>query len=348
LFNTTATHNKGSGYHLAISSLTNLTHNFAFNNKRGFRLDESEDNIFTNNRASSNSLTGFELFNSSTNTFINNIATNHNRVIPLPPYVAGFLSRGNNNTFINNSGIDNTLDFYLSWGDNNILLNNSARDGGIGFFLGISNNNILANNTVSNAKGDGFQINGNNNILTGNVAIANMGYGISITPSRSNNRLISNNFIDNKAGVSQARDDGSDNEFFANYWNDWTTPDSNQDGVVDQPYLIEGNANNHDFFPRVVVQTQIQFLAENDIENNFDGIVFSGILLVVLTGFSSVVLVLGLVRGKKQNLKQMGRETVSDVKKHQSIYGPHQEVIDLAEKLVQESKEMMNKEEQQV
>ena len=35
-----------------------------------------------------------------------------------------------------------------------------------------------------------------------------------------------------------------------NYWHEWVTPDSNDDGIVDVPYIIEGVAENFDPFPR--------------------------------------------------------------------------------------------------
>ena len=60
-----------------------------------------------------------------------------------------------------------------------------------------------------------------------------------------------NMFIDNNIeGISQAKDDGTNNNFEHNFWNDHTGPDSNKDGIVDTPYSIEGRANNVDSSPR--------------------------------------------------------------------------------------------------
>ena len=36
-----------------------------------------------------------------------------------------------------------------------------------------------------------------------------------------------------------------------NYWNDWTAPDTNADGIVDHPYSIAGASNNTDLHPLV-------------------------------------------------------------------------------------------------
>jgi hypothetical protein len=34
-----------------------------------------------------------------------------------------------------------------------------------------------------------------------------------------------------------------------NHWADWTTPDSDTDGIVDVPYVIFGPANGRDLLP---------------------------------------------------------------------------------------------------
>jgi nitrous oxidase accessory protein NosD len=51
----------------------------------------------------------------------------------------------------------------------------------------------------------------------------------------------------------QAYDGGAGNMWNAsyggNYWADWTTPDSNGDGIVDLPYWIDGPAAAKDFLP---------------------------------------------------------------------------------------------------
>lgn len=50
----------------------------------------------------------------------------------------------------------------------------------------------------------------------------------------------------------QLFDEGTSNIVSENYYSDWTSPDVNQDGYVDQPYDIEGDAENQDPFPLVV------------------------------------------------------------------------------------------------
>lgn len=59
-----------------------------------------------------------------------------------------------------------------------------------------------------------------------------------------------NNFLRNNAdGSSQAFDNGTHNTFKFNFWDDWRGPENNADGIVDIPYLIDGNAGSYDFYP---------------------------------------------------------------------------------------------------
>ena len=45
-------------------------------------------------------------------------------------------------------------------------------------------------------------------------------------------------------------DNGKLNEFVNNYWDDWTEPDANGDGVVDHAYSIDGEAGSQDTHPQ--------------------------------------------------------------------------------------------------
>ena len=50
-----------------------------------------------------------------------------------------------------------------------------------------------------------------------------------------------------------------------NYWDDWTSPDSNTDGIVDNPYNLVGTAGAKDFYPRTKpVTTKKIKIAPND------------------------------------------------------------------------------------
>jgi len=63
-----------------------------------------------------------------------------------------------------------------------------------------------------------------------------------------------NSFINNNGNSKQAFDDKGkvnnwNNGTLGNYWSDWTSPDKNQDGIVDIPYNISGSTGSKDYHP---------------------------------------------------------------------------------------------------
>jgi len=127
-----------------------------------------------------------------------------------------------------------------------------------------------------------------------------MEYGIRIYPGVSFNRIWNNSFSRNHGATSvydpshiQAYDDGTDNFWnstgsphgFGNYWGDWTSPDANMDGIVDNPYVIDGSAGAMDYYPL----TQFPYIPE------FPSVIFP----IMLTLFV-VVLISSIRRDKKR------------------------------------------------
>jgi len=81
----------------------------------------------------------------------------------------------------------------------------------------------------------------------------------------NNTFAYNNGALDNSSGqFLQAYDEGSGNTWYeplngrGNYWNDWTSPDSTGDGIVDNPYLIEGSAGSRDMYPLVAPMTPFE------------------------------------------------------------------------------------------
>ena len=97
--------------------------------------------------------------------------------------------------------------------------------------------NIYSNNETA------FQIYGDNSLFKGNTLSYNQ-TAVIFQPnyySPDRNTFFNNNFLNNVTNVSVA---GVDNVFNlplpdgGNHWSDWTTPDSDGDGIVDVPYPI--------------------------------------------------------------------------------------------------------------
>lgn len=131
----------------------------------------------------------------------------------------------------------------------------------MGIFLLGSSSNSLWNSRILDNSNSGITIWGDDNLIHDNMICNNTGYGVNITSfgeSRNhvwNNTLIGNNGAGStySSGHTQAYD-GTNNSWnstdgYGNYWSDWNTPDANHDGIVDQPYLIDGSAGAQDYYP---------------------------------------------------------------------------------------------------
>ncbi|MFW9992149.1 MAG: NosD domain-containing protein [Candidatus Odinarchaeota archaeon] len=140
-----------------------------------------------------------------------------------------------------------------SWA--NHFTGNTAHDNGLsGFFLNNSTDNTLSSNIAYNNGFSGFYVTNNSfsNVISDNDVYSNTYGGVNITSTVVYNTVVVwNNFIDNNpSGASQAYDAGVSSSFKYNYWDEWTTPDSDFNGIVDSSYAVEGTAGNFDSFPR--------------------------------------------------------------------------------------------------
>jgi len=116
---------------------------------------------------------------------------------------------------------------------------------------GSSFSTLIENSITNNSSGIRIDASSNCSIRS-NLLALNEGYGVSLESdtlfiSTMENDFLENNQIDQES--SQANDDGITNIFIGNYWDDWTMPDRNRDGIVDYPYQIDGKANNYDYYP---------------------------------------------------------------------------------------------------
>ena len=212
----------------------------------------------TNNTISNNKF-GIILHNefsvAANNHITNNTITNNND---------GIYTYESSNNYITDNTINDNDEFgiylYASSRDNEISIN-IIDDNDIGIYLSSdSNENHVSDNTISN------------NIDVG-IFVHNS-YGNCIT----RNRFINNN----PSGDSQANDsESTDTSFIANFWSDWTSPDSNNDGIVDNPYPIAGDTANED--PSPITNIEGHFLTAPTITNPTQGETISGTVSVQWT-----------------------------------------------------------------
>ncbi|MFX1570537.1 MAG: nitrous oxide reductase family maturation protein NosD [Promethearchaeota archaeon] len=161
----------------------------------------------------------------------------------------------NNNTISGNNAFGNTMNgIGFSDSDFNYISDNTFHDNGLHGILMIagSNDNTIENTMVYDNFQNGIDLEScSNNIINDNIILDNINNGIDLDGT-SNNNLIYGNFFSGN-GI-HAFDDGSNNDWnttiIGNYWANWTSPDSEPDGIVDIPYtFIKGTANSIDYLP---------------------------------------------------------------------------------------------------
>ncbi|MFX1508401.1 MAG: BMP family ABC transporter substrate-binding protein, partial [Promethearchaeota archaeon] len=159
--------------------------------------------------------------------------------------------RTNETTLINNTLNNNFGDIQLWAASNNIVTDNRlSQNSNYGIFLDMANENLIANNTFSETKVSGIRVlSGTGNSIEHNIFDNNTGYAIIFEDASSSNSVRFNDFTESNLGGVQALDNGTDNDIVYNYWSDWTSPDIDDDGFVDHPYMIDGTAGNEDYHP---------------------------------------------------------------------------------------------------
>ncbi|MFX1511613.1 MAG: NosD domain-containing protein [Promethearchaeota archaeon] len=260
----TCTKNRNSGIYIARSEGVMVTNNTCNENTRvGITLEESRYITVVNNSLLGN---GLYLPDASLDDLLTHTITN-NRV---NGRVLGFLTNLHTFTLTSSYGqlflvnctsivIQNQNCSYTNIGitlyystycqiRNNICSQNEQE----GIFIQHSEHTRITNNICSQNNATGIDMSYSKNaVINENVFTENQGYGIALDPNSENNLLYHNIFFLNHNGSKQASDNGTNNVFTFNYWDEWTSPDTNGEGIVDSPYIIAGNALNQDAFPLI-------------------------------------------------------------------------------------------------
>ncbi|MHA1944536.1 MAG: right-handed parallel beta-helix repeat-containing protein [Candidatus Hodarchaeales archaeon] len=254
-------HDNGeAGIELKWSSNNIIGLNIVFNNNwDGIRLyNSNSDNTIEQNTVYNNGLNGIRLeFNNKDNIVDTNMVYNNGEagiwVYSDEGSVSDYDGR---NIILNNNVYDNNwTGIFILWSYLNEIAHNTIYGNQWG---GIQIESAQAckvyNNEIYNNLGYGIRITDQSkiNVIKENTITDNPNYGISIESS-TGITVKDNDFINNKVGgTSQANDDGLSNVFENNYWDDWTIPDADADGIVDNPYPIDGSATNNDPYPRAI------------------------------------------------------------------------------------------------
>lgn len=90
------------------------------------------------------------------------------------------------------------------------------------------------------------------NNITNNIFFDNQEYDLYLGLYTEHNIVVKNQFLSNNSSSVPIIDHGFCNYIYFNYYINWTTPDSNMDGIIDNPFPISGTAQNKDPFPLAV------------------------------------------------------------------------------------------------
>ena len=275
----TLSNNSLFGIALESSNHSTIAHNTVSNGRFGISLEHSEHSTVTHNSAS-NCGDGIWLKYSKHSTVANNTVANCGTGI--------YLSRFSNSTLAHNTVANSGRGIALWSSENSTLIHNTVSNCGeaggdyrkAAIVFAHSENITVVHNTVFQSNGYGitlsyfrysilahnivFQSNDHGiiirhsvyNTLTNNTLSQNRGYGIDLDSKSVDNVVMWNDFLGNHPGeFSQASDEGSNNVFARNYWDDHDTTDRNGDGIADYPYIIYGAAVNQDLTPLMVYAT---------------------------------------------------------------------------------------------
>ena len=156
---------------------------------------------------------------------------------------------------------DNGIGISFDQSNNNTVWGNTVYNDTTGVEIKFSNNNTIWGNTVYNGTtGIKINLNSNGNFLVHNLIMNNTGYGVSVNWNSGFNIIYNNSFYYNHGSNEaynslhiQAYDENGTNLWDyngrGNFWMDWTEPDEDGDGIVDEPYVIAGISGVMDHFP---------------------------------------------------------------------------------------------------
>ena len=237
------------GFYMRSESIGNTVreNNFSGNgNGIHAQLNTGSDNAYVDNDLSNSSGAALRIGNTAQFTVSGNNFASSARGILLVNMDGVTLSESD----VDLSTLEGAYGIYL------VRVTNAAITGidisaASGILLSGGGGNLISGVDVSGRGGAtygyGLQLgNSSNNTIEG-CTIADLYYGIYLSGS-SNNRIYNNSFIDNLAQAQVLGGSGNlfnlDRPTGGNYWSNWTSPDADNDGFVDDPFTFSGGQDD--------------------------------------------------------------------------------------------------------
>ncbi|MBN2229748.1 MAG: right-handed parallel beta-helix repeat-containing protein [Candidatus Thorarchaeota archaeon] len=252
----------------------------------GIRSVIATDCIISDNVIYENDLSGIQVVGSSTRCEINNNEINlmGSMGIQLGPSTSVSIKH---NQISNTSGAG----MYLQGSDGIEIYNNTIEHcDDDGMKLTTCERGLVHENTITSCDGIGIYIvSGENSTFKLNHIEGVTEYGIKTGVAAMNMTITRNAFINN-GGTAQVYDDGENNVYIYNYYDDWTSPDVDADQIVDVPYVMDGDADNEDPYPLTESPTGTNPSGGESFSIPID------VLLIVSGGVALVIVMVVLVK----------------------------------------------------
>lgn len=219
----------------------NIRNNIIFNNTQNGIWPQGVFSriIISNNTVYNNGGTGIYIRddNGLDIQVMNNTVVNNARGIYITTYIGDATNKDitiYNNSIIGHSGVGVYIRSSSGNLTSNTILNNAK-----GIELTGSGTNIISKNIVG-SNNYSIDVGGSGHSITENTFYSEGGH-IYITASYLNVKW--NDFIGHEL-IEDAQAYASTGDFSENYWDDWTCPDADADGIVDNPYPLSWSIND--------------------------------------------------------------------------------------------------------
>ncbi len=168
---------------------------------------------------------------------------------------SGMMISNADNSYIVGNTISQAIDqgIYLNSPDYCTLSNNIVGNiDGDGIRLASADWCDVQENLIEDCTEDGFLLSsGENTTVQWNTVANTTEYTLHLESATESFSVKYNTFT-NTDSTSHVCDDGESNVISHNFYDDWTTPDTDANGFVDTPYIFAGTSGNQDEFPLAV------------------------------------------------------------------------------------------------